>query len=80
MLKRKEKNVEIVMHQAKAAHLIASHLRQHSQNKRVKIFHLLIAFDFTQQISSKKLDKCRIWKHVFRYLKLNSKRERTYLG
>ena len=53
MLKRKEKNVEIVMHEAKAAHLIASHLRQHSQNKRVKIFHLLIAFDFTQQISSK---------------------------
>ena len=41
------------MHQAKAAHQIASHLRQHSQNKRVKIFHLLIASNFEQQISSK---------------------------
>ena len=41
------------MHQAKAAHQIASHLRQHSQNKRVKIFHLLIACNFEQQISSK---------------------------
>lgn len=41
------------MHQAKAAHLIASHLRQHSQDKRVKIFHLLIASNYKQQISSK---------------------------
>lgn len=41
------------MHQAKAARLIASHLRQHSQDKRVKIFHLLIASNFKQQISSK---------------------------
>lgn len=67
------------MHQAKVAHLIASHLRQHSQNKRVKIFHLLIAFDFKQQISSKETWQMPVWKTSISLCKTEFKKG-TYLG